>query len=386
MSETGSSFVEISKTIQPKAEISKPQNKIEKLSESSDYKDSVILGNLLEQKIIPDSKVAIFSDIDGTMTNPENFSKGKKALNLTSLFLDKHKVPLVAVSGRDISLIRSGQINGKDFDKLGLPQFPVCIGAVGTEIYVLQKNGEYKLDQGWESHIKEEIGFNRGLIYEKGCLPILEKYKSIFPDLRLRFQQRDSEENVAAWKNDPDNLNKREVLEPQSKKISFNIDASETEMQVLREEFAEMLIGIDRSRVKVIFSSGKRLENGKLNWNIDLIPVDKKDAMKFLAEKFGAMSISAGDSGNDESMINSGDAGLVVGGAKDELVMSARESAKKEGMEKQTRHFTKIVSPEDLKSRILFIEPEDNVNRGPESLLKGLRALYLLSRISKQWN
>ncbi|MBI4004863.1 hypothetical protein HY358_01870 [Candidatus Roizmanbacteria bacterium] len=111
--------------------------------------------------------------------------------------LQQRNISLIAVTGRDLSLIQRGQAGGSEYETAHFPQFVVCAGAVGTELYILQHDGSYLLDEQWENYIKNHFGFDRDLLYG-GCVSVVERFRQHAPDMKLQFQSRDSLENVQA--------------------------------------------------------------------------------------------------------------------------------------------------------------------------------------------
>lgn len=138
----------------------------ETLSEEKVYQYSTLLEKLNrqhEEKEFGDFLVAVFSDIDGTFIyvwkpteedrkdKPEELVAFREAFQKvrfhwsttrTNQFLEEHNIPIIAVMGRDLKMVQEDQ---------RLPKFDGVASAVGTEVYIKQKDGTYQLDDKFDS-------------------------------------------------------------------------------------------------------------------------------------------------------------------------------------------------------------------------------------------
>lgn len=386
------------------------------LAQQNGYKNSVLLGTLAQQSLLTgwDNLAGLFTDLDGTYVVWKNFSQQeqttlsleeKRALSVDFAQpyiksaerllerLNKKSRPIFAVSGRDMNLIRIGQPGGKEFERAHFPMFPACAGAVGTEISILQKDGTYIPDDEWTDYIRNNIGFNRAHIYGQaatidepatGCVGLLQKLS----EYKLQFQTRDTPQNVLAWQNDPENKQGNKIEEkPQDFKISFWFEGNNQSITTVKQAFEEMLssVAINRPQVKTVISHHKTLNNGEHVFNLDLVPVSKRDAIEYMANKYHLFAVVSGDSGNDEDMLLNAlpkkqAAGVIVGGAKAELVESVHSTLESSEIRKQTKHFTSFNHEGD--SRLLYIGlPEEG--HGPTSLDAAIHAFELLDAVRK---
>lgn len=110
-----------------------PNPSLEHLISLPEYRNSTLVDKFSTQAGI--APVVAFTDLDGTL-----FAKGKEAVTGEFLkMLKGQNIPLVAVTGRDLE----SSITGNNPQ----PEFDVVCAAVGTEIWVRQKDGNYLLDQ-----------------------------------------------------------------------------------------------------------------------------------------------------------------------------------------------------------------------------------------------
>ena len=151
------------------------------------------------------------------------------------------------------------------------------ITSVGTEMYFDEKHEEY--DSEWAEILSQ--GWNRELIVE---------IASQFPELQ---SQPKSEQNPF--------------------KISYYLAES-----VAKETIAQLRAALSKNgfKIKLIYSAGQ---------DLDLLPRngDKGLAVKFLRRKWNIaaeQTMVCGDSGNDVSMFQGQEKGLIVGNAKPELL------------------------------------------------------------------
>lgn len=331
---------------------------LEKLRLLPEYQNSTLLRKFSAQaKKVPN---AAFVDLDGTLfiktANQQPEDKYPQATAEFLRLIDQQHVPLVAVTGRDLELSIADNIPQPDFD--------VVCAAVGTEIWVRQKDGSYLLDEEYKKHIEQDIGFNREAVWQK-AKELKDELQTQSPQLKVDFQPRDQAENTTG-------------KPPQPYKISFSFEGSGEEAQIIREQFKKYYKDCGFEKVQVVVSQREVLESGIIRWNLDLVPVTKKEAIDFMADKYGCRGVVAGDSGNDEEMILKGGpnnliAGAIVGNAKPELTKALEDCE----IVRETKHFRIVRTPGN---RLLYVEPDPS-KAGPESLKRMFQAFSLFDRL-----
>lgn len=371
------------------------QEKLKALLERPEYKNSTIVEKFqrqLDSNEFEGMMLTAFTDIDGTfisvlwptdsekqnlppsalkMIYEEINSPRIKATEEITEFLYRHNIPIIAVTGRDIPMV-------EELNQIGItPKFDMIAGAVGTELDVLQKDNIYKRDAKFETHVREEIGFERSRVYAM-CCEVKEDIRTRMPHLDLVFQDRDSEENVRIYAENPlaKEQGRTKINSPQPYKISFNLNGTLSEMEAVRQTFLKEFVKNGLEKVKLVFSHTEDLQGGRIRFNIDVVPVQKDEAINWMCGEYGCVGAVAGDSGNDEAMIKFGaEAGVVVGGSKQELI-TAIDMVSKNPL-RRTKHFA--VYTIDGQNRLLYIEPGGVF--GPESLKKAGRAFLLLLKL-----
>jgi len=338
--------------------------------------------------------VANFTDIDGTYIydykptqkdsttlSPEELKLLIQTRNqqhivatqeLTEL-LNKHNAPIIAVTGRDFNMVIADN---------RLPQFDLVVGSVGTEIYILQKDGSYQLDSKYDRYITQEIGFDRNKIYSASC-DIVKNAADVFPNAVLKFQDRDAPANVGVYQQDPQAKEHglTTYSPPERYKISFTFEGMTAEKDVLEKTMRGKLEQIGCPQVKTVFSYAGDGKDGRTVWNIDLVPETKKGAINYLVNKFGCIGIFGGDTGNDsDAIIGAGHVGFAVGNRKSEVDASI-SNASNTSTTKQTENFRIFETPEGAR-RLLFVD-SDLTKKGPESQIRALRAMKMFARLMK---
>lgn len=224
-------------------------------------------------------------------------------------FLHSQSIPFSFVSGRDIYMFKALQ----QVFKTKLPSLSYLItpyilaGAVGTEIWVLQQDGQYIYDGEYEKHLQTKFGYERLKIYEL-TRKLINSIAKIHPQTDFKFQKRDV---LPASPHE---------FPPQKMKVSLEF-VSSSEMSVeIQGEINTFFASHNLDKIRVITSYGFPI-NEKINsYNVDLLPCGKAEPVNYIAEQFNISPICAGDGGNDEDMIiNAKGYAIVVGGYKKEL-------------------------------------------------------------------
>lgn len=362
-------------------------NRISKLKEKPEYRNSILVSLLAKQLEIGRRPFLAATDIDGTWyvrTQPGESREKilRESTEETLQFLNENHIPLGASTGRDLESVFAEQRKGN------LPAFAFLVTAVGTEIWVRQIDGHYLLDKNYEAAFKDK--FPRSKIYEL-LNDLKEKIDKEDPQLGLVFQARDKEENVSAWagisaqyqnNSEREEAAKKQNLAPRPEpyKISFYFNAASLEeIGLVSSKFHERLNKAELGHLKVIISKssyGPKTEDGQSRYYIDVVPVSKGDAISYLAQISGALTIAAGDAGNDELMLKAADLGVVVGNTKPELT----EALDQIKPEKQTSHFKKF-KDEQGKLHLLYIDDSSKGREGPESLVRAIHAFSILKSL-----
>ncbi|MEO6508605.1 MAG: HAD family hydrolase, partial [Patescibacteria group bacterium] len=334
------------------------------------------------------SFIASFNDIDGTYIPFDRPGPTHRTDQLTE-FLDRYHALRIAVSGRDRSLIARGQKGGSTYEEEHIPPFHSEGNAVGTEIWVLQNDGSYEQDAEWDRILRQDYNFNREGIYTL-CTEMLTELPPELKQSNLIFQDRDSKDNVEAHtiKSLDEAAEQPRFLPPQDFKISFYFQGNQATAELMYEQFKKTLDAHGFEKVKIVVSHSEELENGTILYNLDLIPVTKKDAINYMKKTYGVLATVAGDSGNDADMLFNSDAeiSIIPYGSKEELV-STIETVKKSAKRiiKETNHIL-MYEDQNGKVRILLTELEryngTSEDKGPRSVETLLRAA---GRISKHY-
>lgn len=246
------------------------------------YKESKIANRIQERLDNNQHPLALFSDIDNTYYRRDQI----EAMNELDRLLELEAIGKVYITGRDQPMVE----NQKD-----LPKADVVAGSVGTEIYVLQENDEYQLDEEFRQLLLNT--WNRNKIYETA-----QRLTHEYP--QLIFQPRD---RPGAYERNETNQ------PPQEFKISFHVYGEYSDLEETVKLLEENISGARAIGSTDIHDSHK--------FNIDLLPLQagKEMVISYLCQKLGLAGFTAGDSGNDLSMlIEGGQPAILVGGARQE--------------------------------------------------------------------
>lgn len=363
---------------------------------------AVFDAKLDRQRVTRSRPIIATTDIDGSwekiLKKGDQIEKRNQefrdATLQTKTFLDSNNIPLVALTGRPIDLVETDSylFTGGSF------HFDAVFCAVGTELYVpiVKSDGKigFALDPEWKNHMEKDIGFKRNDIYPQ-CLAINKAVLDSLPESQLIFQERDREENVAAWAAEKGTT---PPGKPEPYKISYRFRAKDIqEMERLREIYRKGLNKKGLDKLKIVISHGSNLEGGVVEYNMDLVPVTKQDSLQYLRDRYMTqhpqeqppLMAYAGDSGNDEDPLSASDIGIIVGGEKQKDLKKLTERTPRL---KRTSHFLTYQDGASKSTKLLFIEPtiqkEDGPdsfkNEGPESIRKARRALRLLEALQKK--
>lgn len=300
--------------------------------------------------------------------------------------LEKDNIPVIAVTGRDLDLVLKDQRLYSD----GKPHFDGIFTAVGTEFYIAQKNSDgtvtYVEDPAWTEKMKEKNFNNEAITH--ACEEILHELTVPGSDKtrwNLTLSDRYRGHNKEAWQKHITEGTERPTTPPPEKyKISMYCDyESPDQAEELRHLLKSKLDAINYKGEVVISHDPKY---GR--YNIDIVAVNKADAVNFLNEKYGAKhnarTMYAENSENGQAaLLNLG--GVMVGGSTEGL---------KRAVEAQPKTWESHILAEEDKDKSMFHvygEPEDqkiifkgsSVDDGPISLLRALRAWRIWGAVSE---
>ncbi len=333
------------------------------------YRDSPYLVMKAQQAGRGEGFTVGFTDIDNT------FHRKDRQAASEALFLnaEKRNYPLVAVTGNDLAGIEKRQAAGE------LPKFPVLIGAVGTEIFVLQPDGTYQKDEAYRKMLLEERHFDRPQIAKAGAELVTE----------LAERQPAAEFNYQGTPESPYRLAEEayarapetNALNVQEFKLSFHFFASSPEeVEELTEIATAKFGGQEMVVCEEIGYNREHQGEVKKKYCLDVVPITKAGAVDYVTRLTGVeKGIVAGDSGNDTQMLlESGKMqAVVVGGAKSELV-SAVDAAVPEKSGKSS--FRRVMG-EDGILKAIYVEKGDRL--GPESVSYAAEVLQRAEQIKK---
>lgn len=228
-------------------------------------------------------KWILASDIDNTLTGPDS----KSLINLSkqiSKLRKENKLFLILCTGRRLDQVIEG------FENEYIPMADAIVTQVGTEIYL----PPYKPDQ---KSLFEYDHLLKNQYKRSEALSLLEGFKQVIMQPKV-FNTPYKLSVYLDKTSDPENI------------------ASEIKQRAVQKFSA---------KYQVVWSSSR---------DLDIIPTSagKANAIKFVINYKKITSflnvIVAGDSGNDASMFDSFDYGIVVGNAKEELKKHVVKTAK----------------------------------------------------------
>lgn len=256
----------------------------------------------------------LVSDFDNSYFRPDGVADTKKLAAITA----EYDIPTTIVTGNDLATIT------KKMDDNGLRKPEVLITAVGTEIYVLQKDGigieTYIKDDEYQKKM-EDAQFDR-----KGCVTGLQKTILAWRDditqkaHALDFQKPEIE---AAFQ-------KGEAANVQDYKVScYFMAENDQDRGFVELEIKKQFPHLEILVCEEIGHNSKIKAGDPKKYCVDILPIPKglehggkAGAVDYLQKTIGLeRAFNVGDSGNDIQMLHStalGE-GIIVGGAKPEL-------------------------------------------------------------------
>ncbi len=301
-----------------------------------------------------------YTDVDNTFYRQDRHDVAQELGRAAS----EGGYPIIAVTGNDyggmMNRINSGE----------LPRFDLIIGAVGTEVWALQEDGQtYAPDRFFERTLQES-GYQRPEVAAK-VGQFIDSMNTARPDLTIALQRAEEE---AAY------LRGNAAANVQPFKISCTFFAS-SEAEVA--EFSQSTnIWFPEQKAVICEEIGYNSQLPAGQWprkyNLDVLPITKLGAIEYTSDLLDVkQGIVAGDSGNDIDMLLQSDSltAVVVGGAKNEL----RQAASAATAEKQTRWRT---GEQNGSSKTVFIEDQPD-QLGPDSVLHAAKVLLRAERIKQ---
>ena len=225
------------------------------------------------------------TDLDRTLLPNGSWESDSEAISLFNELTEKHGVPVVYVTGRNLALTENA------IKEFGVRYPNILCGDVGTSIRKYE-NGEWKLDDGWIDHVKRESP---------------------------RWDAMAIRDAVAGI----DGMREQESEHLTPFKQSYYVD-HENKDRVLKKVHQQVKGKFD----EVIVYSFDSLDSKGL---LDFLPASatKQTALEYVAEKFGAAKediVFCGDSGNDIFPLTAGFCGVVVKNADDQLVANVKKA------------------------------------------------------------
>lgn len=292
----------------------------------------------------------LFTDIDDTYIcsstgcSDEQESTIDATRELTT-FLKTNAIPVIAVTARNIDSVLQGHFCNTEY----FPEFDIIATCLGTEIWIRQNNGKYKLDKEYFEKVRLLSQFNRKKIYS-----LLQSFILDHSGYGMRFQ--------------PQYERFQSTVEHFSPfKISFDFTATPAQSTKIKQKLRSIFSENGLSKVKILIFMAEKLEGDIYQYCCDITAATKDSAVSYIQKKFNCRGIVAGNSGNDRHMImNSGDLAIVVGACKIDLLAE---------IQRYSKHMTKYLSTfknEDIE-KIVYIEPETSKRIGPQSILRALQ-------------
>ncbi|MFA6963919.1 MAG: HAD family hydrolase [Patescibacteria group bacterium] len=326
----------------------------------SAYTDSELVAMLDAQRKSNGESVAVFTDIDDTAFLPSE-------PETTKILFDgakRENYPIIADTGNQI------QVVGERIAKGELPYFQAICSSVGSQIWVLKREGD-KLFYVPDSKYRERVlatGFNRKEVVETAKEEI-DGESASDQELKLQFQWPAEEQAF---------LDGAPYLENQEFKVSLQFEGNIQKMQSVRDRFTELF-----PKFRVSVCQIQKLDGGKSLYYVDLLALDKADAINYLVEELDIDSgIVAGDSGNDIPMFeNSIDkvAKVKVGGSKPELDEAIDDIVNKEDVTGAGSF--KYVPTNQGEHALFYVEKKGR--KGPHSVAYAAEVLRRAREINK---
>lgn len=320
------------------------------MDEDCDLTSSTLIQKL-QNKLGKKYKV-LFTDIDDTYLCSASLGKSKtiKATHILTDFLNKHSIPVIAVTARSIQDVQHGYISQY------LPKFDAIASSLGTELWLRDQHGKYVQDKSYYNKILNDTGYKRDKIHAI-CKQFIKQARTLYPHMRIIFQFQDKESNI-------EKARAQQELLPF--KISMNFRSSPETAHALNILLKKILSKKGLPKVKTVLSIDKKKGPDIYRYNFDVVAATKDMAVSYIQKKYNCKGIVAGDSGNDKNMIlRAGDAAIVVGKCKQDL----REIVQKHAVRKH-KYISSIQN--EGNNRIVYIEPQNSKLEGPQSILNAL--------------
>lgn len=256
--------------------------------------ESVALEWTVRQRSRGDLPRAVFADIDDTFIDRAGSPAALQAAQDLRNISANTETPLILVSGVGFDAILARVFSGE------IPEPEVIVGAVGTDIWLRSKDGDWQKDDAYAA-------FLRGIGYSPEAVKLLaEEFMSDHSDRGFHF--------------DPNGFGEHKV----SLQFLGDDESSERLADVAREHFVPFKI----ITCKEIHYNAKLPAGAKiLKYCMDIVPVTKAGAVEYLRSALGVEAgFKAGDSGNDADMLLAHDPlmPIIVGGSKSELLAKFR--------------------------------------------------------------
>lgn len=256
-------------------------------------------------------RTALRSDHDNSFFKQEARGDTMKLADVAK----KHDIPIIIVTGNDAQLLMQ---RNKD---QGLPLPQVIIGSVGTEIWVLTREGKtaptYIRDPEFDHRLQQHHFDRKAIVTQAQNTITTWNDDKTMQQWQLDFQHPDTEKAF---------LSGTPTADTQPYKVSFYAFALDSDREKLERQFRTQFPDLHMALCEEIGYNKTITDGQPKKFCIDLLPVEPKaEAIDYVTEQLDiAHGLNVGDSGNDIPLITKtdrsrGDA-VLVGGSKPELI------------------------------------------------------------------
>jgi hydroxymethylpyrimidine pyrophosphatase-like HAD family hydrolase len=261
---------------------------------------------------------ALISDFDNSYFNTNSADKTRALAAIA----ERHNIPTIIVTGNDAQTLI------KKIDENNLRRPEIIIGAVGTEIWVLNNDGEYVKDEKFDQKL-EDIDYDRKAQATHAQTIINEWHTKGSPmeAVNFDFQHPDKEKDFIDGNAPPE----------QKYKLSFYFYADDEETDpnspnqrdLVEAQIRASLPGVQISTCEEIGYNSTRT-TGPKKFCVDALPImPKAGAVNEVVQQLGIeRALKVGDSGNDivfQKEVPVGE-NVIVHKAKPELARQARNT------------------------------------------------------------
>jgi len=294
-----------------------------------------IVAKLLSQPT--HTKYIIFTDIDDTLlrfspnATSDQLVREDQITKDMLLLANKEGIPIIPVTGRGLNIefgvkpLFEGRLQ-IEYDNF----FDITVSDGCTVINHQNNPHNWQIDTEYDERLEKESGFSREKIYATltGTDGINVQLQQEFSDTLLRFQPRDTPENIVKWNAKEDSTM---AIPPQKYKISYIFESTDDIREKVHARLEQLLLLAGFDKVVVLTSRDKILSEHVCRYNIDIMPVNKAFPVNYIVPiiqnyltesdpSTKLFTIVVGNDGNDKNMIlSAGDIGMCVADSTQEL-------------------------------------------------------------------